>query len=123
MKKSVTPVIRAALTHKPTTSASKPVSANGTSSSRSTSTSDKAASAAIEKYEDLFPRPVIADSFTFGFHYQSCENCRSSIDTLLCTYCPCRYHTKCLPVQEEEEERVAANETADQSKWVCPQCV
>lgn len=109
VKKYVAPSMSEALKHKFTAARPKPTQVSD----------DSQRVVASDGSEVLTPRPVIADSFSGGFHYPSCEDCRegSATDTLLCSLCPCRYHPKCLESQE------LPSEDTDKTNWLCPQCV
>lgn len=54
---------------------------------------------------------ISADSFKVGFHYDTCEVCKSHGDVLLCASCPCSYHARCADSEEQPMD-----------KWHCPKC-
>lgn len=75
---------------------------------------------------DLLPKPrpeemttlkdtyvINADSFKHGYHYDTCEVCKSHGDVVLCASCPCVYHARCTDIEGE----VPAPGT-----WFCPKC-
>lgn len=107
VKKKIFHSMSASLAHRYTSSSSKPT----------TAILPKKTTDVAERYDDLSPHPVLADSFAPGFHYHSCEHCHTGNEAIPCSLCPCRYHAKCVLGDE------SVRDLEDKSKWICPKCM